>query len=158
MINWRSRSESIFWRGSPPAGISAFNRSVSWGLGWKCSGRSRISNISPSDRITRRSMRFSISRPIISDEQAHGCRRHPAGRFIFFAAKFLGKMIDQHGDITPAFTQRRDFYGNDIQPVVQVLPEFTIFHQFLKIPVSGGDDPDINLDSFLTADTLKLMI
>ena len=60
--------------------------------------------------------------------------------------------------IAPALTQGRDSYGNDIQPMVQVLPKFAIFHQFLQITVGGGDDPDIDLDSFLTADTLKLVV
>ena len=57
--------------------------------------------------------------------------RNPAGRFILFAAKFLDKMIDQDGDIAPALAQRRDAYGNDIQPVIQILSEIFLFAPIL---------------------------
>ncbi len=64
-------------------------------------------------------------------------------------------MLCQHRNIFPAFPQRRQPDGNYIETIVQILPKFSLFHQFFQIPVGGGDNPGVHLDGPVVSHPLK---
>ncbi len=55
-------------------------------------------------------------------------------------------MVGQKGNITRPVSQGRQWKGDHIEPVVEVLPEFPFLDHVGQILVGGGDDPDIHVD------------
>ena len=59
------------------------------------------------------------------------------------------KWVDQLGDVLGAVLQSGRDDGDDVEPVVQVLPEDAFLDgSSLEVPVRGGDDPDVDVDRF----------
>ena len=54
--------------------------------------------------------------------------------------------------------QGRDIDGEDGKAVEQVIPEGARRHGLPKIPVGGGDDPDIDLDRLTAAHPGELLL
>ena len=49
-------------------------------------------------------------------------------------------------NVLPALAQGRQLDGDDVQPIVQILPERAVRDHPLQVDVGGGDDPDVHLD------------
>ena len=47
-------------------------------------------------------------------------------------------------DILPPLAQGRNGNRNHVQPVVQILPKGPILNHFVKVPVGGGNETDVN--------------
>ena len=60
--------------------------------------------------------------------------------------EFSDKAVHQRRDILLSLPQRRNIQLEHIEPVVQILPEFSRTHQIFQIFVGGCDDPDVDGD------------
>jgi len=54
------------------------------------------------------------------------------------------EMLDQRQDILGSFPERLDVYGNDIQTIVQILPEFSLPDHLGEIDIGGRHDPHVH--------------
>ena len=63
--------------------------------------------------------------------------------FPVFVRIFLQEMLCQQGNVIPPLPQRRHIYLNGIYPVIEVLPELTLFNHPGKICICGADEPYI---------------
>src|SRR5436190_2183210 len=58
----------------------------------------------------------------------------------------LQEVVDQQGDVLPAVAQRRHVDRDDVEPVIEVLPEPLLLDQLLERPVGRRNDADVDLD------------
>src|SRR5215470_18942295 len=75
---------------------------------------------------------------------------HPAG-------KLADEVIDESVDVLPAFTDGRYRDREDVQAVVQILPEAARFDHAGEVAVGGGDHTHVDLDRPCSAQTLELV-
>ncbi|MBI5885112.1 MAG: hypothetical protein HZB85_00805 [Deltaproteobacteria bacterium] len=68
---------------------------------------------------------------------------------------FFDKIGHEDGDILLALAQRRYLYGDDVQPVVEVVAECPALNGGLKVDVGGGYHADIDLYGDVAADALE---
>ncbi len=66
-----------------------------------------------------------------------------------FARRLGDEVVEQVGKIVNAVVQGGNFQGNDIEPVVEVFAEISASNCLGEIPVGGGHDSDIDLDTAL---------
>src|SRR5580765_1891752 len=64
----------------------------------------------------------------------------------------LGQLLDVLGSLA----ERRKLDGNDVDSVIEVFPESTIFDRFFEIEVSRRDEPELGLDRLGSANALDL--
>ncbi len=60
----------------------------------------------------------------------------------------------QLGDVAVTFAQAWHADVEDIEAVVEVLPEVARFHRYFKIRIGGRDDPRVNRNGLVPTDTL----
>ncbi len=58
-------------------------------------------------------------------------------------------MVHKHGDVLPAFAQRRQFDAEDVEPVEKIGAELALRDQFFQILVGGGDAAEVHLDDLV---------
>ena len=68
------------------------------------------------------------------------------------------KMRGQQRDVLLALAQGRHLDGEDVEPVIEVLPEAALLRVLLQVAVGGGDDADIDGARLLLADALILLL
>ena len=73
-------------------------------------------------------------------------RRDPPEGALVGPGKLPDEPPDQEGDVAPPLPQRRKIDVEDVEPVVEVVPEFAQGHRVSQRPVGGGDDPHVHLD------------
>ena len=66
--------------------------------------------------------------------------------------------VGQIRDVLPAFPQRSQPDGNNVQPVEQVGPEASGLHGLAEISVAGGQHPDIGQTGLPAADGAELFL
>ena len=54
-------------------------------------------------------------------------------------------MVDQKWYIFPPVPQGQDQDRDHVQSVVKVFPELALFNRLFQVPVSGRNDPQVNL-------------
>src|SRR5262249_73138 len=64
----------------------------------------------------------------------------------------VDEVLDDHGYVLGALTQRGDPDGNDVEPVEQILPEGLGLDYRIEVAVRRGDHPDVDLAGTLRAD------
>ena len=69
------------------------------------------------------------------------------------AAELRKQLIGQLQDILPAIPQRRDDEAEQAQPVMQVVSELAVGHRLAKVAVAGGDDPNVDVDLPVAAES-----
>ena len=72
----------------------------------------------------------------------------------------LGELVregrGEKTDIVPALAQWRQLDRKDVEPVIEILAEFSFLRCLLKIPIGGGDDANVDLLRPRAAHRLKL--
>ena len=66
-------------------------------------------------------------------------------------------MLHQQWDVFAALAQGREIDFYYAQPVVEVLAKFSLLDEIGEFAVAGGNDPKINLDDLVAADTPDLL-
>src|SRR5262249_7373083 len=62
------------------------------------------------------------------------------------------------GNLLLALAQGWNANGNDVQPVVEILPKRALLERGAQILVGGGKDPNVNLQRFRSAQPLELAV
>ena len=83
-----------------------------------------------------------VARPGIVKEPIQHSIRHALDIFFIAYAEFLAKMINQQRNILHPIPKRRHVDLHDIEPIIQIFPEFTRFYFFFQIQVCGSNQPD----------------
>src|SRR5207249_6134574 len=68
------------------------------------------------------------------------------------------EIVNEERDILRAFAQGRQMHREDIQPVIEVLPELPLGHGPGQVPVGRSNDADIDRYSLASADPLELVL
>ena len=68
---------------------------------------------------------------------------------------FLQKVVCEQGDIAAPFHELRQDDGDDVEAVVEVVPELPLRHGLLKVHVGGRDEPEIHVNRLGPADALE---
>ena len=80
-----------------------------------------------------------IARPVIFFEYPDDFRRDSADIGAALFAHRQDEMLGDHRNIFLPFLQGGNVDWNDIDPVIEVLPEKSFSHPFLQVLVGGGD-------------------
>src|SRR6056297_2214597 len=86
-----------------------------------------------------------ISRPLVIKEQLLGFLIKRDRGHLISIGEIDGKFPEKQQNITSAVTQRRDIDRNRIEPVIEILPEFTFFYSLGNIDIGSRNDPHIGL-------------
>ncbi|MDH7511571.1 MAG: hypothetical protein QHH14_01335 [Clostridiales bacterium] len=66
----------------------------------------------------------------------------------------MAEVLDKKRNILLLFPEGRREDGHDIEPEIEVLPEFSSVYLFAQVLVGGGNHPDIDLADFCRANLL----
>ena len=77
-------------------------------------------------------------------QQFRQFRRDADFRELVFFDESTDEQIYEFRDILFSFSQRGQRNGNDVEPIVEVLPESFLFNRGFKSSVGGGDNSDIH--------------
>ena len=99
-----------------------------------------------------------ISRPAIGEHLLPQKLGKRTNFHIILPGKMLQEKLCKCPDILRPLAQGRNIYGNDIEPVIKVLPECAVLYLFKKISVRGGDQPKIGTDELCSADAHELTL
>ena len=84
------------------------------------------------------------------------CRGRYAHYFLFmFLAELFNKIIGKEHNIRLPLPKRRHNDGEDIEPVIEVFPEFSFLYERFQVPVRSGNDSHINFRGCVAAHTFK---
>ena len=92
------------------------------------------------------------------NQQIHRLGRKTFYRLAITLGKALQKMASQQRDIFPPLTQRRNFNRHHVQAIVEILAKTSGIHLCGKIAMSRRNQPDINRDGLVAADTLNFAL
>lgn len=90
-----------------------------------------------------------IPRPRIPHHALQSLIRDQSNFFTKLFPKYFQKVVGDQRDTDDPLAKRGEVDFNDFQAVVQIFPEFSQFHHFLKVNVGRGYDPDIDLYWFI---------
>ena len=83
--------------------------------------------------------------PVAAQDLLH-LRRDRGEPLPEFLVVELEEVPGQEQDVFSPFPKRWQENGDDLEPVVEVLPEAALLHGQVQIPIRGGDDPDVHLE------------
>ena len=86
-----------------------------------------------------------VSRPRIPQQQFHRCGFNFQRRLLR-ASILLRKMRGQDRDVLHPFSQGWQLDLDDVEPIKQILTEFSLFHEALQRPVRRSDHAHVDLD------------
>ena len=78
----------------------------------------------------------------------------PANR-VHVGGKFPKEMSGQQRDILPSLAQRRQHDLHGIDPVIEVMPEFSLRNRFRDVGMGGAEQADVDPDFLRAAKPLK---
>jgi len=99
-----------------------------------------------------------IAGKVILLQPCNGAFRKGSGRQLIFTRIHAYKKSGQFQHVIPAFAQRRQTQGNNVQPKIQVLTELALFYPAFKIAVGCGKHAHINLDGLGAAHAVDLAL
>jgi hypothetical protein len=67
-----------------------------------------------------------------------------------------GEMRDQRGNVLGALAERRQQQGEDVDPMIEILPERAFLDELIEVAMSGHDDADVDRDGAVATHTLDL--
>ncbi|MBP1637187.1 MAG: hypothetical protein H6Q10_3761 [Acidobacteria bacterium] len=82
--------------------------------------------------------------PRVLEQGRQRLRGHRARRVRPLAAEVGEEVLDQRRDVLLALAQGRDVQVNDVQAVVEILPERPLRDHLGQVPVGRGDHPDVH--------------
>ncbi len=114
--------------------------------------RRRFNNVSPLDEVFQLP---NISRPSIVFQGPEDFGMDVPDLLGGGPVQLFQELLDEQRDVFRPLPERRDLDGENVEAVVKVLPEQAPVAHDLEVHVGRGDHPDVRLDGFLPADTLK---
>src|SRR5690606_40022326 len=66
--------------------------------------------------------------------------------------------LGEQRDVLAALSERGQVEAGDVEAVVQVLPKAALLHRLREVDVGGGDDPDVDVNAAVLADTPDLSL
>src|SRR4051794_38055021 len=100
----------------------------------------------------------NVSRPGLLFEHLEGGGFDGRSADAEFGAVFPKKILNERGNIFAAFSKRRQLNGDDVEPVIEVLPKSASRNLFFQISMGGGDHPNIDGECFFSAEALEGLI
>ena len=97
-----------------------------------------------------------VARPVILLEQPEGIRRDLQSALRVLLAVLLEEMLGEQRDVLPPLAEGWQIDRDDVQTIVQILPEPVLFDHALQVDVGRHDDPHINFEGFDTAQAHEL--
>ncbi len=99
-----------------------------------------------------------IAGPVIFHEHINGRSGKTFNLFEMFSGIFFQKKIGQQDHIGFSHAQARHVNGKNIEPKIEILPEFFLFQHLLKVAVGGGNNSDIHLYCLVPSHPFKLFL
>jgi hypothetical protein len=81
-----------------------------------------------------------VAGPVVSHEQGQDFAADSVNRAVLEAVEVFDELVGQQRDILFPLPQRRELQSDHVDPVIEVLPESLLFHQFGEVPMGGGED------------------
>ena len=85
----------------------------------------------------------NISRPVVSDQNAHGLAGDGVHHLAHAAGELLHEVAHQQRYIVLPVAQGRDLHGEYVQAIEQVGAELAVFHHPGEIAIGGGDEAGV---------------
>ena len=99
-----------------------------------------------------------IAGPVIALQGLHGLRREVEDLFSDLRAVFFQKTGGKQRDVAQAFGERRNLNGDDVDAIIQVLPEATLVHFLLEVDVGRQNDAHVRRHGVVRTDRLVLLL
>src|SRR3990172_5822247 len=96
-----------------------------------------------------------VSRPVIFHKPCFSAGRESLARQAEIVSALLEKVFRENRDVFSPLAERGYGDRHHVQPVIKVFAEFSLSHRLRKVPVGGGDQPDVHVQGLRPADTLK---
>lgn len=93
-----------------------------------------------------------IARETVCHQEVHCFRLHLTDIFFYFPGVFFDKVVDQQGDIAFSCRKRRQMQRDDVDAIIEILPEMSLVDLFQEVAIGGADKTDINLARSSAAD------
>src|SRR5207302_3819273 len=94
----------------------------------------------------------NVAGPIVGFQAGHPFRGNTLNRFSHCGTEALEEVASEQWNIIAAFAQGWHLYGNHAKTIVKVLAETAFRDLLFKLLVRGGNDADIHIRFFGTAD------
>ena len=96
-----------------------------------------------------------IAGPVVLFEGLENGSGKAASFFVKSFRAALEKMMREERDVVAAFAERREMKFDDVEAVEKVLAEFALLDHVEQIAIGGGDEADIDVDSFVAAEAFE---
>ena len=73
-----------------------------------------------------------------------------------FNSEFVGKVPGERRNVLDPIAKTRDGKRNNVEPVVQIAAELTLFHHRTQGRVGGGNDTDVDMNGSCFAEPFEL--
>src|SRR5882762_7676603 len=98
----------------------------------------------------------NVSRPIVGFQARHRFRGDPLDGFFHRLTEALEKVAREEWNVVPAVAQGGHLYGNHAEAIIEVLAEAAFRNLLFELLVRSGNDADIHIRFFRTADRANL--
>ena len=86
-----------------------------------------------------------IARPVEGENDVFGGIRKPGEALAFLAGISVQEMAGDFQHVVAAVAQRRQFYRDHMEPVIQILAKIAFLHLSKRIAVGGADKAHVDL-------------
>ncbi len=93
-----------------------------------------------------------VSRVIVVDKHIQDLRGYTGYILAPKAVEAFDEVFDEKRDVLSLFAKRGQFQSHNIDAVVKVLPEKSLFNEVFEVLVRGGYDTHIRLKAFCSAE------
>ena len=97
-----------------------------------------------------------VAGPVVAHQHVDGLGGDALDALAVRAGILEQEVVGQHHHVGPSLAQRRHEDGEDVQAVIEVLPEGLLGDGLLEVLVGGGDQADIHLDGLGAAQPFQL--
>jgi hypothetical protein len=98
----------------------------------------------------------NITGPGIIHQGSHCFTSATEKSFSGLSIKLFDEMLNQQRNIVDPFSQGRQGDAHDFKPIVKVIPEAALSHQFPEILIAGSNHAYVDFVRFTLADPLEL--
>ena len=103
-----------------------------------------------------RTLQFSdIPWPIVAQQNLHRFGRQRPERLSVALTYLLEKRVREQGNVFFALTKRRDAYLNDVEPIIEIFPKFSLPDKRSEIPIRCRDQTNFRVDALVPADAFE---
>ncbi len=99
-----------------------------------------------------------VSGPVIGQHGADGGRADADDAFVHPPGVFVGEVIGEQQNIISPLAQCGESDGENIDAVVQIVPELPVAQCFFQIAIGGTNDSDIRMDRRVATDAFELAL